>query len=320
MYARAKGRKKSFSERDRTKRRERRFFVHPLFFLVGIWFCFIGKLPLFLMSALVALQHECAHAFAAARLGYRLNRVVLMPYGAVIDGDLKSLSLKDELTVALWGPLANLFTAGFFVALWWLYPTAYAFTDSACYASLSIALVNLLPAYPLDGGRILKSLLAAAFESAGYPPVRAEKRSGAICRAITFSFAGGLAVLFFAFAAQGRLNATLLLFALFLLFGGIGNGKENAAVYGKLDFSFRDAFQRGVEIKRYAVSNQNVVKTALKFLSKGNYLILDLYDDGERYVGSLTQTQLFEAFESESLYAPLGEIFVKTAQKRGITG
>jgi len=315
MYARAKGRKKSFSERDRKKRRERRFFVHPLFFLVGIWFCFIGKLPLFLMSALVALQHECAHAFAAARLGYRLNRVVLMPYGAVIDGDLKSLSLKDEFTVAVWGPLANLLTAGFFVALWWLYPTTYAFTDSACYASLSIALVNLLPAYPLDGGRILKSFLSSLFENGGASPVRAEKLSGRICRTITFCLAGGLTLLFFAFAFEKKFNATLLLFALFLLFGGIGNGKENAAVYGKLDFSFRNAFQRGAEIKRYAVSHQNTVKTALKFLSKGNYLILDLYDDEERYVGSLTQTQLFEAFESESLYASLGKILSKQPQK-----
>ncbi len=318
MYARAKGRNAPFLQKTRKKRRERRFFVHPLFFLVGIWFCFIGKLPLFLMSAVVALQHECAHAFAAARLGYRLNRVVLMPYGAVIDGDLKSLSLKDEFTVALWGPLANLLTAGFFVALWWLYPTAYAFTDTACYASLSIALVNLLPAYPLDGGRILKSLLAVAFENAGYPPVRAEKLSGRICRSITFCFAGGLAVLFAVFATQGKLNATLLLFALFLFFGGIGNGKESAAVYGKIDFSFKSAFARGAEIKRYAVSTQNTVKTALKFLSKGNYLILDLYNEEERYVGSLTQTQLFECFEKESLYATLGEIFVKTAQKRGV--
>ncbi|MBQ8658136.1 MAG: hypothetical protein IJ506_03295 [Clostridia bacterium] len=303
--------------RTRRKRRvARRFSVHPLFFLVGIWFCFIGKLPLFLMSALVALQHECAHAFAAARLGYRLNRVVLMPYGAVIDGDLKKLSFKDEFTVAIWGPLANLLTAGFFVALWWLYPTAYAFTDTACYTSLSVALVNLLPAYPLDGGRILKSALVTAFENAGKAPVKAEKYAGNICRGITFFLSALLLALFIVFAAQGKINATLLLFALFLLFGGIGNGKEGAAIYGKLDFSFRDAFERGAEIKRYAVSASGTVKDALRFLSKGNYLVLELYGDDERYLGTITQNRLFEAFERESLYAPLGKLLENT-QKSG---
>ena len=49
------------------------------------------------MSALVAVQHECAHAFAAAKLGYKLNAIVLMPFGAVIDGDLRGISFKDEI-------------------------------------------------------------------------------------------------------------------------------------------------------------------------------------------------------------------------------
>ncbi|MBO7297673.1 MAG: hypothetical protein J6U60_01345, partial [Clostridia bacterium] len=60
-----------------------RLTLHPLFIAVGVWYCFTGELFLFLLSCLVALQHECAHAFAAAKLGYKLNKIVLMPYGAV---------------------------------------------------------------------------------------------------------------------------------------------------------------------------------------------------------------------------------------------
>ena len=105
-----------------------RVSAHPLFLIVGIWYCLRGELFLFLTSCIVALQHECAHAFAAAKLGYKLNKIVLMPYGAVIDGDLQGISLKDEIIVALYGPLCNLITAVFFVALWWFTPTMYAFT------------------------------------------------------------------------------------------------------------------------------------------------------------------------------------------------
>lgn len=125
--------------KTRARRVRKALKVHPLFLLLGVYYCFIGELPLFLLSALVALQHECAHAFAAAKLGYRLDRVVLMPYGAVIDGDLSGISFKDEIFVAVWGPLCNLVTAAGFAALWWIYPTAYAFTDTACYVSLAVA-------------------------------------------------------------------------------------------------------------------------------------------------------------------------------------
>ena len=136
-----------------------RLQLHPLFVAVGIVYSFTGDLPLFLLSGLVALQHECAHAFAAAKLGYALNKIVLTPFGAVIDGDLKHISLKDESLVAICGPLCNLATAFFFAAIWWFEPTMYAFTDTAYYASLTIATINLLPAYPLDGGRIFKCFL-----------------------------------------------------------------------------------------------------------------------------------------------------------------
>ena len=121
----------SHTEKAEKRIKKRRLRLHPLFLLVGVWYCFKGELFLFLMSCLVALQHECAHAFAAAKLGYTLNTVVLMPFGAVIDGDLHDISLKDEIIVALCGPLCNLFTAALFAALWWFAPTMYAFTDTA---------------------------------------------------------------------------------------------------------------------------------------------------------------------------------------------
>ena len=152
----------------------RLFRLHPLFLIVGVWYAFTGELFLFLLSALVAVQHECAHAFAAYKLGYKLNAIVLMPFGAVIDGDMKGISFKDEIYVALCGPFCNLITAVFFVALWWFIPTMYAFTDTVFYASLSIALVNFLPAYPLDGGRVLYCLLVNTFSKTQTEQAKAE--------------------------------------------------------------------------------------------------------------------------------------------------
>lgn len=292
--------------------RLRVFRLHPLFVAVGIWYAFTGELFLFLLSALVAIQHECAHAFAAAKLGYKLNAIVLMPFGAVIDGDLRGISFKDEIFVALCGPLCNLITAAFFVALWWLAPTLYAFTDVACYTSLAIALINLLPAYPLDGGRIFRCALARFFSRSTPQTAKAERRAERVCRTLTLCFALTFFAVFIRQCTLHTPNFTLLAFALFLTLGGLGN-RDKAAQYTRLDFSCKDAFLRGVEIKRVAVSAACSIKDALRFLSRGSYLILEVYNEREEHLFDLSQNELSTYFlRAESPYAPLAALYNST--------
>ena len=285
------------------------FRLHPLFLIVGIWYCFKGELFLFLLSALVALQHECAHAFAAAKLGYKLNKIVLMPFGAVIDGDLRGISFKDEITVALWGPLCNLITAGVFVALWWFAPTMYAFTDTACYSSLSIAIVNLLPAYPLDGGRILKCALARIFLSRNPDEGAAEKKANVLAKTFTLIFACIFLTVFFLQCFQNNVNLTLFAFGIFLCIGAFGN-VDKTAVYDKINFSDPTALQKGVEIKRVAVSISCPIKDTFRFLSKGSFLVLEVYDEHRRHLFDLSQNELSDWFtRSDSPYATLGALY-----------
>ncbi len=288
--------------------KERLFRLHPLFLLVGVWYCFKGELFLFLMSCLVAIQHECAHAFAAAKLGYKLNRIVLMPFGAVIDGDLRGLSLKDEIFIALCGPLCNLCTAAFFAALWWFTPDTYAFTDTACYTSLSIALVNLLPAIPLDGGRILRCALTRVFLKRYAQPSKAEKLAFIVCRGISLSLAL-LALLAFTVTAIKRApNLSLLPFAAFLFLGAFGN-KNNPTAYEKIDYSYSRAIEKGVELRRVAVSERCAIKDALRFVSSGSYLVLEVYDANAEKRFELPQNELDEYFRrAPSPYATLGEL------------
>ena len=275
------------------------FRLHPLFLCVGVWYCFKGELFLFLLSTLVAIQHECAHAFAAAKLGYRLNKIVLMPFGAVIDGDLKEISLKDEIFVAVCGPLCNLCTAIFFVALWWFAPTMYAFTDTAFYSSLSIALVNLLPAYPLDGGRIFKCALTKLLLEKEAQAMKAERLAEKICRCTTFVFAFLFLLSFVILLFRKTFNPSLFAFALFLLFGAVGSPEKNA-VYDKMDLSCRNVLERGVELRRVAVLSSCTVKDALRFLVKGSYLVLEVYDENERHLFDISQNELSELFLSAS--------------------
>ena len=287
--------------------------IHPLFFVMGIFYSFIGELPLFFMSVIVAIEHELAHAIVASRLGYRLNKIVLMPYGAVIDGDLKEISLKDEFSVALAGPLCNFLTAGAFAALWWFYPTTYAYTDTACFLSLSIALVNLIPAYPLDGGRVLKCALIAYFLNARKSLAKdvqtAEKRAEKTCRVVAFFIAVLLFVAFLVLRSRAVTNYPLLVFAIFLGVGSFPSRQD--AVYSKINFSNLSALENGLEVRRVAVSSNTKMKNVLRYLCKGKYLILEVYDNAENFKGEIRQSELAEFFAKESLYAKIGEILKK---------
>lgn len=279
------------------KRAKGRLSVHPLFLLLGVCYAFTGELFAFFLSTVVAIQHECAHAFAAARLGYKLDRVILMPYGAVIDGDLEGISVRDEIFVAACGPLCNLVTAAGFFALWWLFPSAYAYTDAACFVSLSVALVNLVPAYPLDGGRVLKCVLEKRLE---------EKRAERVCRTVSLLFAGGCFAAFAFLLFRGEVNLSLPLFGVFLAAGAFGSGKGEAR-YTHVDFSSRRAFARGAEIKKVAALSDCTVKRAISFTERGRFLVLDVYDKRENFLGELTQNDLAEIFSEGGLYAKIGD-------------
>ena len=309
-----------FSPRSRVKNKNQGYRVennektkivlHPTFFLAGVFYSLTGDLPFFLMTTLVALEHELAHAFASARLGYKLNSIYLMPYGAVIDGDLTDVSLTDEIQVAIAGPLCNLFTALGFASLWWFYPISYAYTDTACFLSLSVALVNLLPAYPLDGGRILKCALILKLSRGKHKEQgRAERKAERICAVITALLSVLLVLVFFYLAKRGTPNYSVLGFVFFLLVGCFG--KKQDARYLKMGYSNLSALSRGVEIKRVAVLESTPLKSVLRYLCQGKYLLLEVYDGNEKKLGEVRQSEFCEIFKTASIYTKIGEILPK---------
>ena len=118
----------------------------------------LNKGRLLCATLLTVIIHEFCHFLAAKRRGYDAAKFTLMPYGAVlsIDGGLND---TDLFYVAIAGPAGNLLLSVLFLALWWLVPASYSYTQELFRANIAIALFNLLPLYPLDGSRILASFV-----------------------------------------------------------------------------------------------------------------------------------------------------------------
>jgi len=130
---------------------------HTAFWILAILLTLQGKLDMLLFTVVAAVAHEGGHAVAAYIKGYQLTEITLMPYGAVLHG-AETISKKDGLPIALGGPAVNLLFAVLVLALWWLFPATYPYTEQFLRVNLSIFFFNLLPVYPLDGARALLAI------------------------------------------------------------------------------------------------------------------------------------------------------------------
>ena len=134
----------------------RRFNSIGLLLLIAFSYCLIqGSFYPFLVLGFSFL-HESGHIFAIWLLGGRLSR--LTGHGQGLEIHFSGLTYRNEFFAAFAGPLTNLLLAG--VLLPFLSITESKLLPYCFYANLLLAVLNLLPIFPLDGGRMLSCILA----------------------------------------------------------------------------------------------------------------------------------------------------------------
>lgn len=161
--------------------------LHWSFVLLFVWVVFegrrngmnwegVGWFAILMLSVFACVVlHELGHAFSAKRFGVQTKDIILSPIGGVARLDGLPEKPIHESVVAAAGPLVNLLIAGLFGGYGW-------FTSSIDFSELSsskmifgepehfvtllllmnifLAVFNLIPAFPMDGGRIFRSLLS----------------------------------------------------------------------------------------------------------------------------------------------------------------
>ena len=165
-----------------------------------------GSRDLALVGIILACvgAHECGHMLAARRFGLVPKAVILLPLTGValydesrVEKQAASLMWKREVRVALVGPLVNLalaclaaavFTAtGSGADLWkWPFLQAANLPRSVVWANLYLAILNMMPAYPLDGGRLVRVYFARTLDISSATR-RAVSISSAIAMVLIFA-------------------------------------------------------------------------------------------------------------------------------------
>ncbi|MBO5927568.1 MAG: site-2 protease family protein [Clostridia bacterium] len=272
-----------------------KFSVHPLFFALGFFYAITGRIFLFFVYTFSAVIHELGHSLVAYNLGYRLNKITLMPFGAVISGENIEVNYKDQVKIAVAGPITNLAIALLFIALWWVIPESYAFTESAVSANLALAIVNFIPIFPLDGGRVALVLFSKIF---------GEKKGLKICRIVGIVFSIVLLGLFF-YSISFSPNYSLLCFSVFAFFGAINKDKGNA--YVKLECVLApNRLKHGVRVNKLAIDYNTKIKRLFYLLNANAVNEIDVYYNGKK-IASLGHEKITSIIKQGNFNAEIGK-------------
>lgn len=278
--------------------------LHVTFFLIlvfgavvwstpfGLNGALFGILLMALLFACVAL-HELGHALMAKRLGIPVREILLLPIGGVAVLDRSPRTALHELLIAAAGPAVNVVIVALLLpalaALWAIgaLPVAGLVPGIGepglatallwlVQANIFLVLFNLIPAFPLDGGRILRAFLWMATDN-----VRATRIAAGIGQ--LFAVAMGLFALF-------SFDLLLLVVALFI-FMGAGAERGQSEVQSALKgLRVGDAYNRHA----LTLSREERVSTVADYILTSYQPDFAVLEDGQP-VGIITRNEVLQA-------------------------
>lgn len=279
-----------------------RIVINPFFFALLLMAALSGlALEMLMIMALLA-THEVAHLVVARSYDLVVESLEILPFGsrAVIWGlDTKDAAVESLIAVA--GPLNNLLLAG---AGWFLSTLDLGSPQLLQHfleANLTLALFNLLPALPLDGGRILRAHLA--------------RRTGFFQATITVSRLGIFLSAILAVIAVGGLlfhvlPPNLFVLALFLYFSALSERRE--AALGQMMQVWRKSSllkEKGLLLTRGVVALEHVkLRLVCRELSLDRYHLVWVLDGDLVPVAILTEAEIFSGLLEHGADASLQDL------------
>jgi Zn-dependent protease/CBS domain-containing protein len=285
--------------------------IHVTFFLVlaglasfygaqGGIFAGLTVLTLFLLIFLCVLLHEFGHAFAAKAYGIRTVDITLLPIGGLARMERMPEKPVQELVVAIAGPLVNVVIGSAlgialavkgnldFHELW--HPTNAL--SLLLYVNAMMVVFNLIPAFPLDGGRVLRALLAMKFSYA-----RATQIASTVGQA--------LALLMGAWAfSKGMFLLSVI--AIFIYMAA-----ENEALFVQMRFATSGIPVSSAMVTRFDTLNHHAtLDQAIDSLLGTSQHEFPVLDDNGGFAGLLTKHDLLVALRKAGPEMPVRDVMI----------
>jgi stage IV sporulation protein FB len=275
--------------------------VHPALLIVVLGAVVLGRLENLLWSFLALTLHESAHALTARSVGCQVTSIELMPFGGVAHLAQVHLTPRAEWIVAAAGPVCSLVIGAALLAATRVVPDIAAALLGFIHVNLLLGCVNLLPALPLDGGRMLRAVLARLMRP------RTATLLGAWLGVCLGAAMAGLGIVLL---LHQMLQPTFLTMGAFLVFAAIREMRMLPQVQMAAMLNRRDALRRGdgIRLKHIAIDARTSAGEALSMLNANRYNILLVIGRDMRVCGQLDEGALLDGIARYNVDICVGEL------------
>lgn len=227
------------------------FKIHFLYYIFLIFVIITGNFNNYIIFTSIILFHELGHIITSLLFKWKIEKILILPFGCItIYNVLLNVKLKEEFLVAIMGPVFQI-GLSFFIK-----------DENFLYMSKVILLFNLIPIYPLDGSKILNTLLNKMFPY---------KQSHTISTNLSF-------LLLIIFIILVKNNLLLMLSSIFLLFKTIEEFKNHNFIFSKfllerLQYQFNFKKQKNInDIKHFKKDYRHLIKYNNIYVTEKTYL------------------------------------------------
>ncbi|CAM2844015.1 M50 family metallopeptidase [Hathewaya histolytica] len=257
-----------------------------------IYFCIlsiIGFKREILFSLIFVLIHEFTHYVVARMLNFSAYDIKILPFGAVLNlKDIDDAEPLEDLIISISGPLINIILSIIFYILYFKFKVEiyYSFYIS----NLVLGIFNLIPAFPLDGARVLRSILSM-------------KTIYKIANTITLNisiFLGSLmCILYFICFFKGVNSINLGLISLLIIRTSIKEKERVAYIIMGDIIKKRVKFFKNGYLQNRSISifyKKDLIK-ALGLIDKNKYNMFLVLDEELRLIGTIYEDEVVEALK-----------------------
>lgn len=243
-----------------------------------------------ILAFISILAHEGMHILVAKRKGCKFNDIQVHIYGTSAQfANIDELNKKEKLQIYLSGPFANFII----ICIFWCigFASNNILIDKMININISLLFFNLLPAYPLDGARVLEILLS---QNILY------RRANDIISKISYTIGVILLVIFIiVFAYSGVINVSILIASIAICL--ITRSEEKSAMYILMGNIFvkRNKLLRNkyIENKSISVYYKQGLANVMSMVDKNRFNIFYVLDDDLKVVFIMNEDELIEALK-----------------------
>ncbi len=261
--------------------------------MIGI-FAISGQLTEAIVSLASVIFHEWCHAVVALKLKWCVKEIELLPFGGVAKMERICAGGLDEIFIVIAGPVGSAVAGGI----------CYMMNESGILSMLAevnlmLALCNLIPAYPLDGGRILHSVLHHMMKPK--EAIRRTVRISQLVASVLLFYAG------YSLVCDGEVLISLLMLA------GM-TWRMTTVEYlhsALLPFAIMATKRRMLlangylKMQWYVVAGEKEVREVIELFRSDMYTMVAVLDRAGQYQGEISEMEVWQLVERHKLTEPI---------------